>query len=72
MRWTSGAQPVPIATAGAILLLAISAAISTRAWAQGYPNRPMTMIIPFAAGGAQDVLGRLLAQRLGEILASRS
>ena len=53
---------------GAILLLAISAVIPTRAWAQSYPNRPMTMIIPFAAGGAQDVLGRLLAQRLGEIL----
>jgi tripartite-type tricarboxylate transporter receptor subunit TctC len=28
----------------------------------------MTMIVPFAAGGPQDVLGRLLAQRMGEIL----
>src|SRR5437764_15293069 len=38
------------------------------AWAQAYPTRPMTMIVPFAAGGPQDVLGRLLAQRMGEIL----
>ena len=43
-------------------------ALSRLAWAQAYPTRPMTMIVPFAAGGPQDVLGRLLAQRMGEIL----
>lgn len=32
------------------------------------PTRPMTMIVPFAAGGQVDVLGRVLAPRLGEIL----
>jgi len=36
--------------------------------AQDYPSRPITMIIPFAAGGPTDVLGRLMAQRMGEIL----
>src|SRR5262249_52644809 len=36
--------------------------------AQDYPTRPMTMIVPFAAGGPQDVLGRLIAQRMSEIL----
>ena len=36
--------------------------------AQDYPNRPMTMIIPFAAGGPTDVLGRVLAGRMSEIL----
>ena len=36
--------------------------------AQDYPNRPLTMIIPFAAGGPTDVLGRVLAQRMSEIL----
>jgi tripartite-type tricarboxylate transporter receptor subunit TctC len=36
--------------------------------AQTYPNRPITMIIPFAAGGPTDVLGRLVAQRMGEVL----
>ena len=43
-------------------------AVSRFAWAQAYPTRPMTMIVPFAAGGGQDVLGRLMAQRMSEIL----
>src|SRR4029450_9152139 len=42
--------------------------LPTISLAQAYPMRPVTMIIPFAAGGPQDVLGRLLAQRMGEIL----
>jgi tripartite-type tricarboxylate transporter receptor subunit TctC len=46
------------------LLLAFTGA----AMAQAYPARPITMIIPFAAGGPTDVLGRVLAQRMGEIL----
>jgi putative tricarboxylic transport membrane protein len=33
-----------------------------------FPNRPMTMVVPFAAGGAVDVLGRTIAARAGEIL----
>lgn len=36
--------------------------------AQSFPSRPMTMIIPFAAGGPTDVLGRLVAARMGEVL----
>src|ERR1700730_16562102 len=43
-------------------------AVSRCAWAQSYPSRPITMIVPFAAGGPQDVLGRLMAQRMSEIL----
>lgn len=38
------------------------------AQAQDYPNRPITMVIPFAAGGPTDVLGRAMGQRLSEIL----
>src|SRR4051794_19139252 len=33
-----------------------------------YPNRPVTMVIPFAAGGPTDVLGRVVAARMGDIL----
>jgi tripartite-type tricarboxylate transporter receptor subunit TctC len=33
-----------------------------------YPTRPVTMVIPFAAGGPTDVLGRVIAQRMSEIL----
>jgi tripartite-type tricarboxylate transporter receptor subunit TctC len=41
---------------------------ATPASAQDWPTRPMTMIIPFAAGGAFDVLGRILAPRMSEVL----
>jgi len=36
--------------------------------AQDYPTRPVTMVIPFAAGGPQDTIGRIFAQRMGEVL----
>jgi tripartite-type tricarboxylate transporter receptor subunit TctC len=39
-------------------------AASCIAWAQTYPTRPVTMIVPFAAGGPTDVLGRILAARM--------
>ena len=45
-------------------LLALTAGAS----AQTFPNKPITMIIPFAPGGPTDVLGRVVAVRLGEIL----
>jgi tripartite-type tricarboxylate transporter receptor subunit TctC len=52
-----------VAGACGILLAATSMAL-----AQAYPAKPMTMVIPFAAGGPTDVLGRVMAQRMGEIL----
>jgi len=36
--------------------------------AQNYPNRPIRVIVPFAAGGAADTVGRSMGNRLGEIL----
>ena len=36
--------------------------------AQGWPTRPVTMVVPFAAGGGTDVLGRIIGQRLSEVL----
>ena len=38
------------------------------ATAQGYPARPITMIVPFAAGGATDTLARFLAEQMRPIL----
>ena len=39
-------------------------AVSRIAWAQAYPTRPITMIVPAAAGGPTDTIGRILAQRM--------
>ena len=50
------------------VVLASALTLGFAASAQDYPNRQLTMIIPFAAGGPTDVLGRVLAQRMGEIL----
>ena len=51
--------------AGAALALA---AITTTAPAQDFPNRPIRMVIAFPAGGPTDFVGRLLAEKLKDIL----
>ena len=48
--------------------LAALAAVTVPASAQTYPTRPVTMIIPFAAGGPTDVLGRIVGARMSELL----
>ena len=48
--------------------LAILLGMTSAAVAQDFPTRPMTMVIPFAPGGPTDLLGRVMAQRMGEIL----
>jgi len=51
-----------------LLLLALLALLTTLASAQGYPQRPVRMIVPFAAGGLTDGLARVVAAYLGERL----
>jgi tripartite-type tricarboxylate transporter receptor subunit TctC len=48
-------------------MFGILAGIS-QAGAQNWPTRPLTMVVPFAAGGAGDVVARILTPRLSEIL----
>ncbi len=50
------------------MILAACLATLTPANAQDYPSRPITLIIPFTAGGPTDVFGRVMGQRMGEIL----
>ena len=53
--------------ATATLAFAITLA-SSAAFAQGYPNRPITMLVPFAAGGATDTVARVTAATMSKIL----
>ena len=50
-------------------LIAAVAAFSAAAQGAGdYPNKPVTLVVPFAAGGPTDVVGRMVAQEVGERL----
>ena len=48
--------------------LALAALAAPGAAAQGFPSKPVTLIVPFAAGGPSDVIGRLLADHMGRTL----
>jgi len=50
LRFTAGAAVLP--------------ALSRIATGQSYPSRPVTMIVPFPAGGAADVIARIMAERM--------
>ena len=56
-----------IATLAASAALLCAASAST-ALAQAWPAKPIRIIVPYAPGGATDIMGRVVAQRLGEIL----
>ena len=38
--------------------------MSSVAWAQTYPSRPITLIVPYPPGGPTDTLGRIFSERL--------
>jgi len=43
------------------------AALSAQVWAQGYPNKPVQMIISFTPGSATDIVGRIVMAKLSEM-----
>ncbi|MBV8836913.1 MAG: tripartite tricarboxylate transporter substrate binding protein, partial [Alphaproteobacteria bacterium] len=52
-----------IAAAALALLLAAAPAM-----AQTYPSRPITVVVPFPAGGPSDVVARIVSERMGKAL----
>jgi len=51
-----------------LAIACLTAAMMTVAAAQTYPSRPITMVVPFGAGGPTDALARILAQRMSQTL----
>jgi tripartite-type tricarboxylate transporter receptor subunit TctC len=50
------------------LALAAAALAGSSAWAQAWPSKPISLIVPFPAGGTTDVLARALAEKLQQSL----
>jgi len=68
----SGLSAAARRTSGAIgAALASALLCGSPASAESWPARPLTMVVPFAAGGGTDVLGRIVGRRLSEILAQQ-
>ena len=56
-------MPAKLALATALFALTNSAV-----GAEAYPDHPITLVVPYAAGGSSDVLARLLGERLSKSL----
>ncbi|HEX2651827.1 MAG TPA: tripartite tricarboxylate transporter substrate binding protein [Burkholderiales bacterium] len=51
-----------------LLLASLVALFASQAAAQGFPSKPVRLIVPFPAGGGSDVVGRIVALKLSDVL----
>jgi len=55
-------------TLARVALLAVTLVISALASAQGFPSRPIRMIVPYAPGGNVDISARIVGPGMGDLL----
>ena len=68
MQFTNGRRPAALLAAAALLMGVPSLAQAQTSPAQDYPNRTVTLVVPYPAGGGLDALARMLGQKLAERL----
>jgi len=65
-------MPLPTRLLFIVLSAGTIAGTNASAFAQGtYPSRPIRFVVPFPPGGGNDIVGRIVAQRLAEVLAGQ-
>jgi tripartite-type tricarboxylate transporter receptor subunit TctC len=55
----------------AVQAILLATSFSVPAFAQDWPTHSLTLVVPWAAGGGTDVMGRIMAHRMSEILAQQ-
>ena len=68
MQFMNGRRPAALLAAAALLTGVSSPAQAQTSLAQDYPNRAVTLVVPYPAGGGLDALARMLGQKLAERL----
>src|SRR5215472_577313 len=67
IQWRVG-QPEGWIMRTSIIAVALALVIQTSAHAEDYPSRQVTLVVPFAGGGASDILARTVVKAMGSLL----